>query len=259
MVWQTVAKHQRELLNVEADFRPFSSRPEVQLRGIARQLSVPNFVFELLDIRMMWDNKRHGVELTEGPRKGLLVDITQDTRYQLAGGAVSLLAGSRVFIYELDRCGCPEESLRLMGWGDDIDTNVLDTDIVPMLRAQAEGGAPKKKKGKPVLRETKIRDVAGNGECLPDLASIVVPLVYCLNCGIFKHDLKMSDIPFDEIYAGHATETGVISIPADLSQRELRAIDKAARTSTASELFGDDSGSEHGSDGGGRRGDDLSD
>ena len=224
-----VTERKRQLLGVDRSVRPWSARPGVVFRGISRQMSLPNFVFELADIRVMIDAKRSNVSWDGPVRDDLMVDVTQDSRYQLAGGAVSLLAGSRVYFFAIDRCACPEENLRMNGWGDDIDTSVVDANPIADKRALLTGQPLKRRKGKPVSRETKLRDLAGNQECLPDLSCVSVSLVYVLNCGLFEHDLQMLELPLEEISQGATEIHNVVVLDPNLSQRELRAMNRASK------------------------------
>ena len=117
------------------------------MRGIARQLSLPNFVQELLDIRVMVDARRRGVDWNGPFDENLMVDITQDSRYQIAGGNVSMLGGSRIFVFDKDRTARPEDNLIFDGWGDDVDTDCVDVDIMASFRSEARGTQLKKTEG----------------------------------------------------------------------------------------------------------------
>ncbi len=244
LVWQKHCIKKREDLGVPTDLRPWSGRPEIKLHGVARQLSTPNFVGELLDLHLMLDNQRFGKELADDPREDLMADIGQDLRYQTQAGPACLLSNSRIYFYVRDRTGAPEENLRMNGWGDDIDMDAVENDTIMDMRRLA--GLPvKRRKGKPVAKSTKLRDLAGNGECLPDLASIAIPLVFCLNTDYFAHRLAMCEIPLDDIYSGTlGDKEKKISIPLNATQTDLRALDRALRGEAVDNLDLDDLGLE---------------
>jgi hypothetical protein len=229
-VFLGVTERKRQLLGVDRSVRPWSARPSVVFRGISRQMSLPNFVFELADIRVMIDAKRSNVSWDGPVRDDLMVDVPPcGMTSWMPGGAVSLLAGSRVYFFAIDRCACPEENLRMNGWGDDIDTSVVDATPIADKRALLTGQPLKRRKGKPVSSETKLRDLAGNQECLPDLSCVSVSLVYVLNCGLFEHDLQMSELPLEEISQGATEIHNVVVLDPNLSQRELRAMNRASK------------------------------
>ncbi len=250
LIWQKHCKLKRDKLGVEEDVRPWSARQDVKLQGIARQLSVPNFVGELLDVHLMMDNCRLNKPLGSDPRDDLMVDITQDLQYQTQCGPACLLGDSRLYFYSRDRTGAPEENLRLNGWGDDVDSAAVDEDIIGTMR-ELVSGPQKRRKGKKVLRSTKVRDLAGNGECLPDLSSIAIPVIYCMNAGYFAKTLTMGDISFGDISgmtsgpsSSHEAPLTIISIPVDISQEELaQAADRSFKVASA---VGVDAGGEEG-------------
>ena len=231
--WQTTCCKKRQDLKVDLDLRPWTSRPSVQLHGISRQLSSPNFVCELLDVHFLVDAQRNHLSSDGPPRSELMADITQDLRYQTQGGPTSMLSASRIYVYERDRTTCPEENLRLNGWGDDVNMAAVDRDVIGEFRQHASGQPLKKSRGKKVLASTKLRDLAGNGECLPDLGAVVVPLVLVMNAGFFEHKLVMSEIPFEAICAGTVataeTNTKKISLPLDVSPKAVLAMEKGAQ------------------------------
>ena len=52
--WLQVTEDKRRSLGLEnRDAKPWTSRPEVRLRGFSRQLVSPNFLHELVDVRLM--------------------------------------------------------------------------------------------------------------------------------------------------------------------------------------------------------------
>ena len=189
---------------------------------------MPNFVYELLDVRLIADAKRNGYDKEGAPRASLTADVTQDLRYQLTGGLTTMMTGSRIYVYARDRCACPAEHLRWQGWGEDIDETVCDKDIIDEKRSLVEGQQAKKRRGKKVLQDTKVRDLSGNSESLPDLSSIALPLIYVMNANLFKHALKMAEIPLLEIAgAGSSLPEAQVVISADISQKELHRIERA--------------------------------
>ena len=102
----------------DRETRPWTSRSSTRLRGLSKQLSPVNFCHELLDLRFVDSCRRRGItELdTASPPEELLVDARQECGYQLAGGSTTLLSGSRIYSYALDRCFSFPEHMQFNGW-----------------------------------------------------------------------------------------------------------------------------------------------
>ncbi len=190
---------------------------------MSQQLSQPNFIQELLDIRFMKECASRGFDFDDVAVEllaHLFVDIRQDTNYQLAGGNVSIMAGSRVYSYLLDRVLTGAECMQMNGW------SVLDTimegvnvDAVGRITSEVTGQPQKKRRGKMPENDIALADLAGNAQCLPDLSLFTLPLIFVLQRpGLFEK-------PFDlhAILALFSNESvGVVELDPNLTQKELR-------------------------------------
>ena len=183
------------------------------LRGFSAQQSQPNFLHELADLVFTRRARRHGTELHQDPHPGLLFDGRQDFDHQAAGGNVSLLSQSKLYVYRRDRTYCPEEHMLSNGWGMEAISNMehyITDDVEAQLRAElgdaAESplDAKRRRKGRAPQYENLVVDLAGNGQSLPDLACFTIPLVYLLKLDYFKqgwhpHELPMIKVDTDVV------------------------------------------------------------
>ena len=232
--WLQVTEDKRRSLGLEnRDAKPWTSRPEVRLRGFSRQLVSPNFLHELVDVRLMAAFKAAGIPVTSTtdlPPKGLLVDGRQDSKFQNATGSVSLLSGSRVYMYDKDRCAIGHEHMQFNGWSlADVDMASVVEPIRAEIEASLSGTAAKKRRGKAPEVGNTLVDVAGNGQSLPDLALIAVPLMYLLNgIGLFAADISMEEVMgcFDQAHAVPSTAHSVVMDPNN--QAAIRALRRSA-------------------------------
>lgn len=194
----------RAALGISRDVKPWTSRANKQFRGCSVQLSQPNFLHELLDLRWVIYQQKEGVECFEKMREveatcDLVADIRQESGRQLTGGAATLLTGSRIYSYFLDRCLIAEEHYSVLGWGFDIQIESIAA-ADPLQRAvaacpAAPGPAAKRRRGKAPDYQNKAVELAGNAMVLPDLASICIPLTYLLTApDVFEQDICMDDV-----------------------------------------------------------------
>ncbi len=221
----------RQQLGLEdRSLRPWTGKPELKKRGISVQLSWPNFVDELLDLRLMRDNVRRQKPLEANPDNSLLVDVGQECNYQLAGGSVSLLTQSKIYVYKKDRCAISDEHLYWQGWGHDTNVACLMDNVIGVKRDALQGAAVKKRRGRAPAYHTKLKIAAGNGLCLGDFCSLTIPLIYIMNAGFFKRDLRLEDFPDLGELCGPIGDHRLahLILDANLSQKELRSIDRKA-------------------------------
>ena len=235
--WVSVTQRKREPLG-QPELRPWTTKPGVHLRGTSQQKSTPNFLHELVDIRVMSTNARAAKPADAEPDDQLSVDIRQDSRYQLAGGNTSLLSGSRVYFYEPDRCAVPLEHFRFNGWGNEIKIEGITKTPIKDAQAVVQGAPPKRRRGKAPEFATPAVDLAGNQVCLPDYMGIVMPMLYCMNADFFSHVLTPENVP--TVYAddGDGDHNPVLDL--DASQKTFRNIKRQLRGSG----LVDDSGSD---------------
>ena len=226
--WERVTLKKRAKLGLQdRSLRPHTAKVGITKGGIAVQLSQPNFVDELLDLRLMTHNARMGKPLDTEADPDLLADVTQEIAYQLSGGSVSMTTGSRIYVYGRDRCAISEEHMRWNGWGDDIQLDCMLEDPIAKKRLEVSGSLTKRsRRGRKGQYHAKARKAAGNAECLSDLASVVVPLIWLLNCDIFANKISMADLP--DIGADIGKHDPVVVLDPNLPQRELKRMEKQA-------------------------------
>ena len=222
--WQGITQKKRESLGLGPHDTPFTGLPDVRLRGLSTQLTFPIFLHELLDLRVAHANKSRGRPLTARPPKGLLVDIRQDSNFQNATGSLSMLTGSRIFVYDRDRCAVGKEHMQLNGWSvRDTDMDQCNVAMRERIEAEIEGGVPKKKKGKVPENNGRLVDLAGSAQSLGDLSLFGMPLIFVLNhIGLFKADLPLSEFPLSKSDPANR----VVELDPDSDQHFLRSLRK---------------------------------
>ena len=242
-LWQTVTKQKRKQLNAEdLSIRPWTSRPTTLQRGLSRQLSYPNSLEELLDIRFMKSCNKLKVSWDSPAPVNLWTEVRQDLNYQVAGGTISMLSGNRIYSYFKDRCLCGLEHLRFNGWGGDIVFEGVTEPVWNDILEEATGNPPKRKRGKKGENDIALAEMAGNAQGLPDLALFAIPLAYALRRrGLFERDIDLETITSLFVSA----EGSFVSLDPNLSQQTLRAMrSKAgvfgATQVDASAVLGDD-------------------
>ena len=248
--WPPICKKKRQQLKLpDPDIRPWTTREDVLMRGVAVQLSQPNFIHELLDIRLLQECKKRGlscIDVSKHLLKFVFVDLRQDTNYQISGGSVSMLAGSRIYSYYKDRCLTGLEHMMFNGWGSDVVYQGVAEDHVSRITSEHSGQPLKRRRGKKPEQDLTLAGLAGNAQALPDLALFQVPLCYVLQRpGLFETDLDL-----DAILSLFNSEvaTGTLVLDPGMSQKGLRALrsDKGGLESkVGSEIQNlDDSGSD---------------
>ena len=207
--------------------RPFTTMEGKRLRGLSKQMTQPNFLHELLDIRVMQDHAKHNQAFDAPVRKSLLVDARQDCKYQMSSGSVSMLTGSRIFWFHRDRCLCPVEHMMQLGWSPlDVEPACCVANTMAELEAEACGKAAKRRRGKMPLVATTIVDLAGNAQALPDLAFFAIPLLYAINRpDLFAHIVEANDL---ESFGVHSASDLVVGLDPDMAQAALKDFFKSA-------------------------------
>ena len=230
-VWEGVTQAKREKLGYpERSFKPWTGRPGTRKGGISKQLSEPNFIDELLDCRMIESQQRAGAPIESGPQKKLMADVGQEIRHQLASDTAIMLSKSKLYSYFRDRCAIPEEHFYFQGWGHEVQLDCVTDDPIESKRQdlQDEGASTKKKRrGKRPQYQDKSKSLIGNAECLPDLASIIIPLVFVLNIdGVFKHKLQLSEVPYIDAGAPGLPGADVCVLNPESSRAQVQGLVK---------------------------------
>lgn len=120
-VWQKESKIARRKLNMSPTMRPWTGRPEVELRGIHRT----ERELDILDLYWAKACRQRGCELSDASvAKGLFVDISKSySRLSVCIDRICTnLTTSRKYSYERDRCLVAADMLGLMGF----DRHMLD-------------------------------------------------------------------------------------------------------------------------------------
>ena len=221
--------------------RPWTARPSTRKLGVTKQESFPNFVDELLDCRFMQAKLRRNESFDGFPPPGLCADVGQELRHQVSGGSTIMLRSSKIYVYEADRCLVAQEHFMQMGWGMDTLLDGITKDVIEARHAELEGRIAKRRKGR--APETGIvgKKLIGNAECLPDLASVLLPLVFTMNCGLFARDLEVSEVPY--IDAGgdsdhHFSSSSVLDINSSIA--ELKGLEKEVASDAQNVPMDDD-------------------
>ena len=174
-------------MGVQADFRPWTSRPGVTLRGIRPQTATPNFVHELLDLRYLAFMKHRKMDpmVAEVPAE-LVTDLRQNVSHQKKDGSVTLLPRSLLYWHAIDRVAVGEEHIILQGWPDDFHTDGLGDGpshgVMPDEQHPEKRRRIKKRMVGPICKE-----LAGSAFSLPDACLILYAgLLAATNSGLFE-------------------------------------------------------------------------
>ena len=243
--------HKRQVVGcTDLSVRPFTSRPEIKLRGTATQIVEYNFLHETVDTRWMGLCHARNVNWhTAQPLEGDCLDITQSVKHQLANGNFMFLSRSSILSLYLDRTMCPEEHFIHMGYnGAALDLSTIHEPI-PELKfiaakkdpADVPAKKPPRKMRKRTMKvehATKAKDLTGNGMMVSDLSAIMLGSTLAAeNMGLFEHEPVGSD---SEVEAGadfavHSGST-LFSVPCEAN--ELGALPSSVRDVLMQELQG---------------------
>ena len=236
-MWQGVTKSKRTQLQ-QPTARPFTAKEGIRLRGLTEQLSQPNFLHELLDITVMKALAFQKLPINAPVPKLLFCDIRQATNYQISGGKISLLSGSRVFHYASDRCLTGIEHMMFNGWGADVTYENVTEDHCGRILSESTGIPPKKRRGKTPQNDLALVDLSGNAQSLPDLSLFAVPLVFALQVpGLFKHDLDLATVA--SLFAT-SEGTSAVDLDPNMKQRALRAMQHHVQSCSEPKASSDD-------------------
>ena len=126
------------------------------------------------------------------------------------------------------------------GWGTDIFPALenVTRDIVREFKKE-QGVDVKRRKGKAPENYTRVAEMAGNGQALPDVAQLLLPLCYLLHGGyltnrIRKHTLPMLYLEGAASSSSSGTSGVVLDVPA-LSQSDLRRLQRGAGSGCGSD------------------------
>ena len=220
--WESVTKAKRQQLGVaDVTLRPWTSRPNTLLNGLARQLVHPNFLEELLDIRFIDWCKRAEASLDSEAPLNLWTEIRQDLNYQVSGGSISMLSGSRIYNYRKDRCLCGMEHLRFNGWGADTVYEGITEPVWNTILVENTCEPPRPKRGKKGENDVALAEMAGNSQGLADLALFAIPLSYVLRRHIFEND---ADLEVLKTLFAPSADGPIVALDPNESQKTLRAM-----------------------------------
>ena len=246
--WLDATLQKRVELGVTRSERPFTTRSDIRMRGLPEQTVQPNFLHEVLDLRVLNIQKKRGAPWDAPIPKHLLVDARQSANFQNALGSVSLLARSRVFTYHYDRCLVGGEHMQLQGWSlADTNAQCVVHPARQEIQAQVAGTAPKKRKGKTPEVGIKLVEMAGNAQSLADLSLFTIPTIYVLNnIGIFGDNLAPDQLIglFGDVHA----PARILELDPNMSQAGFRALQRSFGDEFASDTDKEDRDKEDGSD-----------
>ena len=222
---------------------PFTDREDVELVGLRPQASRVNFLHELLNIRFRETMVALGLDpLVDAPPAGLACDIRQAFHHQNKELAPTMLSGSLCFSYARGRTMAPAELLMQNGWPRD-KFSLADFKVVPTnwpnellgaktrRRAEAdasaaeEPAAKRRRKGQMPMPHTAATDLAGNGQVLPDLAGLTLPLWLGLQgAGLWPNEFL--DAVLDALLAEYIHINNNIIVTMDPFTEDARTIRK---------------------------------
>ena len=217
LAWFKETARKRALLGIpDRSEKPYTSRANVFLRGLPRQVRDPNFLHETLDCRIAEVLTRKNLPLDGPIPEDLVTDCRQSVFRQLADGRFVMMGNSLPFNHELDRVYVAHEVCRHFGWGADIKIEDLHIGHPHLVQfgmvdslSKMNSAAGKKPEAKPAserkskrLRRgdaapqhrahqgvqpyrTKTNDIMGNSMDLADAATILYP-VWLANDRLFK-------------------------------------------------------------------------
>ena len=195
----------RQSLGLGEAYAPWTSRPEIRLRGLPAQFNSCNFQNECLDLRFArWCvNNGRPCDTDEFPGY-LMTDVRQHVQRNGISGKVTLLTGSNVYWYLKDRILVPEEHLFSLGWGDDVQLSGIERSLDGSKRSRKTSN-----------HKHKTKDLAGNAMALPCLASVVY-------AGLLASDTSVFSEPCTD--SAHGSTDGplqILGIGSDFSRVEL--------------------------------------
>jgi hypothetical protein len=222
--WVVTCERARIKLGVEQDFKPWTGRGSTVMDGNSKQAVQPNFLHELADILWMQNRVRLSLPYDSEAPSSLMMDCRQDIRYNHCTTAPTMLVLSRLYHFSSDRCLCPEEHVYFQGWGlDTTMSEVAKTDLTKF--GQTEEAPAKKRRGRKPDIGPRLSNLAGNGECLPDLAVFSLSVIYGISVGQFQHDHSHADLDL-------LADSSLSHVP----DRHIRVVNHDADTSIASAL-----------------------
>ena len=130
--WINVVEKRFEKLGMTIHDRPYTAQEGVQLRGLRRQATQPNFLHTLVDCRWEKSAQVQGFDskLALPPGFEVLTDCRQAPPRQKANGRCTMLTRSVLFNHRLQRVHHHLEHFRIQGW-DDVDLEELTTTPLP--------------------------------------------------------------------------------------------------------------------------------
>ncbi len=260
--WVIWSQDYREKNALEDMCQPWTSRPEIELRGLSRQSDPVSFLSELIDLRWVKFCKASKLNVWGPAPEGLCTDTRHRLRNQDSLGGVHLLTTSVPYHYHSDRCFVPREHFAQLGYNfRDIKTTTLRKAIEgwpedPKKRKKAAKVAatashtedieapqlPKRRKRKPPENRRSsvnslLADLAGNGMCCQD----VTLMKYTGEPSIIS-DLWREDPP------SLAKLLEILKADTDESDARPLVLDPTLSAATLKNTFGDHYASEDDSD-----------
>lgn len=124
--WPRETAAKRISLGMNHEDEPWTSRPNIRLRGLPAQLQAHNFQNELLNIRWVEFCKECFLDpVVDSPPDGdCKTDVRQSFKHQLKRGTACLAGKSKIYVHGVDRTLACEEHLTNQGWSaDDVQTS----------------------------------------------------------------------------------------------------------------------------------------
>ena len=192
-VWKEMTKEKRNSLGVDASFCPWTDRPNIALRGYPKQANKPNFLFESLNLRWIEYCQDHNIsyDTTEVP-VNLFTDTRQNCQRQPRDGSIVMLSKSKIYWYQRDRCLISMEHMLHNGWSDNLKFSTLNIpvpgfkELLNNKLTEIPAVVTKKKRRRHKQPLITIGDHAGDGMCLPDLASLMYPVLLACESDLFE-------------------------------------------------------------------------
>ena len=226
--WFKETAQKRSKLGIQdRSIKPYTSRPEVHLRGLPRQIAEPNFQNETLDVRVAEVLTSCGLAM-DTPRHlwpTIVTDIRASVFRQLSLGRFTMVGNSVPFLHDLDRVHVVWEIVRHFGHGSDVRIEDLHIGfpelepfgvvnsvaatkkrqppkaVVPPGQGAEVAPGPKRRKARqPKQRansavqpfRTKCNDLMSNSMDLADFSVLAYPVFLASN-RIWEHALRFPE------------------------------------------------------------------
>ena len=141
-LWIQATEKRCRYLGLDPNAQYWTHRMNVHLRGLPAQITQPNFLHRLLNMRWVFFCLQKKVDTDCECPVNFFTDTSQHEDRNIRKGGVTLLSSSRVYDHYRDRILHPKEYFYLNGWGDDIAIDEIHFTI-PGLRELIASTDPK--------------------------------------------------------------------------------------------------------------------